>query len=76
MRGKNDKDVSGSVDATGEGGWTVQTAEKLKIPVPVVKESLAFRVKSKGKPSYIGKILFALRNQFGGHSVKMKHKKK
>ena len=68
--GKDLKRVSGSVMHTGEGEWTVKTAKKLKIKTPVIKDAFNFRVASAKKPNYIGKILSALRNQFGGHSIK------
>ncbi|TSC82395.1 MAG: Uncharacterized protein G01um101420_406 [Parcubacteria group bacterium Gr01-1014_20] len=64
------KSLSGSVSQSGEGLWTVQTAKKLKISVPIIEESLKFRLRSKNKPSYTGQVLSALRNQFGGHSLK------
>ena len=59
--------VSGVVGHSGEGEWTVKTAKKMKTPTPVIEKSFAFRVQSKKNPSYIGKILSALRHQFGGH---------
>jgi len=62
--------VSGSVSHTGEGEWTVKTAKKLGVSVPVIKASFDFRVQSAKKPSYTGKILTMLRSQFGGHSIK------
>lgn len=66
------KSISGSVNATGEGEWTVLTAKQLKVPVKVIEDSFLFRKKSKNKPSYTGKVVSALRNQFGGHDVKEK----
>lgn len=67
--GENLQDVSGTVAHTGEGEWTIKTARKLRVPAPVIKGAFDFRVGSKKKPSYTGKVLSALRNQFGGHSV-------
>ena len=64
------EDISGSVNSTGEGEWTVKTAEEIGEPVPVIKDSFEFRQKSKDNPSYVGKVVSALRGQFGGHSVK------
>ena len=61
--------VSGKVGATGEGEWTVKTAKKLKIAVKIIEESVGFRVLSQKKPNYTGKILSALREQFGGHKA-------
>lgn len=64
--------ISGEVSHSGEGLWTVKTAKALGVPVKVIKDSLDFRVKSKGNPSYTGQVVSALRNQFGGHNVKNK----
>jgi glucose-6-phosphate 1-dehydrogenase len=64
------KDVSGSVAYTGEGEWTVKTGKKWKMKLPTIEDSFKFRVRSKKSPSYMGKILSTLRNQFGGHASK------
>jgi len=68
--GENLKDISGEVAHSGEGLWTVETAKELRVPVKVINDSLDFRLKSKGNPSYTGQVVSALRNQFGGHNVK------
>ncbi|MGB7957838.1 MAG: decarboxylating 6-phosphogluconate dehydrogenase [Minisyncoccia bacterium] len=70
--GEELKAVSGSVAYTGEGEWTVKTGKKWKMKLPVIEDSFKFRVRSKKSPSYMGKILSALRNQFGGHSIEKK----
>ncbi len=62
--------ISGTVAHTGEGAWTVDAAHELKIKAKIIEESLKFRVESAKNPSYTGKVLSALRNQFGGHSIK------
>jgi 6-phosphogluconate dehydrogenase len=67
LHGDDLKNVSSSVGYTGEGEWTVQTAREMKIKTKIIEESLKFRVQSKKNPSYTGKILSALREQFGGH---------
>ncbi len=64
--------ISGTVAATGEASWTVEAAHELGVPVPIIEESLAARARSHGAPSYGGKILSALRSEFGGHEVKEK----
>jgi len=68
-RGQELKEVSGAVAHTGEGEWTVKTAKKLKAPVKIIEESFKFRIQSQKNPSYSGKILSALREQFGGHKA-------
>lgn len=67
--GRDLKGISGAVSHSGEGSWTVETAEKLRAPVPVIEASLKFRIASQKMPSYTGRILSALRHQFGGHDV-------
>jgi 6-phosphogluconate dehydrogenase len=67
--GVNLTKISGVVGATGEGEWTVEAAKKLRVPVPIIEGALKFRADSHKNPSYAGKILSTLRNQFGGHSA-------
>lgn len=67
--GEDLKEVTATVAHTGEGQWTVKTAKELKVPVDIIKGAFQYRLKSQKKPSYTGKILSALRNQFGHHAV-------
>jgi glucose-6-phosphate 1-dehydrogenase len=69
MHGENLDGVSGSVAHTGEGEWTVKTARELKVQAKVIEEALNFRIQSQKNPSFAGKVLSALREQFGGHKV-------
>ena len=62
--------ISGEVSHSGEGLWTVEEAKEKNIAAPVIEASLEFRIDSTGNPSYTGQVVSALRNQFGGHSVK------
>jgi 6-phosphogluconate dehydrogenase len=61
--------VSGSVGHTGEGAWTVETAEALGAEHRVIRDALAFRLESEDAPSYTGQLLQAMRNRFGGHAL-------
>lgn len=72
LHGENLKEISGSVGYTGEGQWTVKTASEMKIKLKVIEQALNFRIASEKNPSYTGKILSALREQFGGHEVTAK----
>lgn len=63
------KDISGEVAHSGEGQWTVETAKELGVPVEIIEKSLQFRIQSKGNETFTGKVVNALRNQFGGHSI-------
>jgi len=62
--------ISGTVKHSGEGAWTVETAQEMGELVPVIEASLQFRKDSEESPSYTGKVVSALRGQFGGHPVK------
>lgn len=64
------KAISGEVSHSGEGLWTIEEAKSKNIAAPVIEASLQFRIDSTGNPSYTGQVVSALRNQFGGHSVK------
>jgi len=72
LRGENLEKVSGSVAHTGEGEWTVKTAKELGLEAKIIEASFKFRVLSEKNPSYTGKIVSALREQFGGHKVEEK----
>ena len=67
--GNDLKELSGSVGFTGEGAWTAKAGKKYGFPMPIINGSVKFRIQSQAKPSYIGKVLTAMRNQFGGHSI-------
>jgi 6-phosphogluconate dehydrogenase len=67
--GEELENVSGAVAHSGEGQWTVEYADQIGEPAEIIKGSLTFRKKSASNPSYTGRILSMLRNQFGGHDV-------
>ena len=62
--------LKGWVADSGEGRWTVQEAIDQDVPAPVITLSLLTRFRSRQDDSYGGKVLAALRNEFGGHAVK------
>ncbi len=60
------------VEDSGMGRWTVAEAIEKNVPAPILTHSLIARIRSRQTESFSAKILAALRNQFGGHSVKKK----
>jgi 6-phosphogluconate dehydrogenase len=70
LHGEALETVSGTVEHTGEGAWTVEAAEREGVEAKVIAEALAFRVRSETEPSYMGQVLSALREQFGQHDVR------
>jgi 6-phosphogluconate dehydrogenase len=70
--GEDLKDISGAAAQSGEGMWTVEAGKELGVPMPIIQGALEFRLQSQKSPSYTGKLVSAMRNQFGGHEVKAK----
>jgi len=65
--------VIGEIAEGGTGFWAVEHAQQIKIPVPVIKEALAVRKRSReGDENYATKFVAVMRNKFGGHEVKQK----
>lgn len=66
----------GNLDAytsdSGEGRWTLEDALDKDVPTPVLSASLYARFYSRGNGDFTGRMLSALRAQFGGHAVKTK----
>jgi 6-phosphogluconate dehydrogenase len=60
-------DFSGRVSDSGEGRWTVLAAVDEGVPAPVITTSLYERFESRDLGEFTGKILSALRSEFGGH---------
>jgi len=58
------------VDDSGEGRWTVEESVELAVPIPVITLSLQARFRSRQSNPFGGRLLAALRNQFGGHAVR------
>ncbi len=67
---KNLESITGIMQSSGEGKWTVETALDLQVPTPVIAMSLFMRYRSLEEDTFAGKIVAALRNEFGGHEVK------
>lgn len=62
--------IKGFVEDSGEGRWAVLDAIEKSVPAPVITLSLLSRFVSRQEESFSAKIIAALRNEFGGHSVK------
>ena len=57
-------EMSGSVKHSAA---VIDTMKSQRVPVPIIEGAFKFRCNSKNTPSYTGKVLNAMRNQFGGH---------
>ena len=63
-------DFSGRVSDSGEGRWTVLAAVDEGVPASVIAASLYERFESRDNGAFTGKILSAMRSEFGGHMEK------
>ncbi|GAB4030264.1 phosphogluconate dehydrogenase (NAD(+)-dependent, decarboxylating) [Spirosoma gilvum] len=64
--------IKGKMFSSGEGRWTLETALDLEVPTPVIALSLLMRYRSLQDDTFTGKVVAALRNEFGGHAVEKK----
>nr|MBA3358238.1 6-phosphogluconate dehydrogenase (decarboxylating) [Thermoleophilaceae bacterium] len=53
-----------------EGRWTIEEATDKDVPTPVITAALYARFYTRGNGDFTGRTLSALRNQFGGHSMR------
>ncbi|ULT57807.1 decarboxylating 6-phosphogluconate dehydrogenase [Neobacillus drentensis] len=61
--------IKGVMHSSGEGKWTIETALELQAAMPVTALSLMMRYRSLEEDTFTGKVVAALRNEFGGHAV-------
>jgi len=63
-------DITGYVEDSGEGRWTVQQAVESGVQAPVIALSLFRRFRSRQEDSFGERVIAALRKEFGGHAVR------
>jgi 6-phosphogluconate dehydrogenase len=69
---KNLESIKGVMHSSGEGKWAVEAALEMGVPTPVITMSLLMRYRSQVEDTFSGKVVAALRNEFGGHAVEKK----
>jgi len=60
-------EYTGTVSDSGEGRWTVLAAVEEGVPAEVITASLYQRFESRDLGTFTGKVLSAMRAEFGGH---------
>ena len=63
--------LEGWVADSGEGRWTVEAAIDEDVPATVIAFALFSRFYSRDQNSFSWRMLAALRNEFGGHAVRV-----
>lgn len=61
--------IKGVMHSSGEGRWMLETALEKSVATPVIALSLLMRYRSQQNDTFSGKVVAALRNEFGGHAV-------
>ena len=61
--------IEGVIGGGETGQWAVNTAEEYGVPFESVRLALKLRKSSKIHPTFAGKVIAALRNEFGGHEI-------
>jgi 6-phosphogluconate dehydrogenase len=69
---RNLESIKGVMHSSGEGKWTVETALDMGVPTPVITMALLMRYRSQQEDTFSGKVVAALRKEFGGHPVEPK----
>jgi 6-phosphogluconate dehydrogenase len=63
-------DIEGVVAESGEARWTLEVAKEIGLPLPTIQTAFDVRLASqKGEANYATKLLAAMRNKFGGHTL-------
>ncbi|MCO5320193.1 MAG: decarboxylating 6-phosphogluconate dehydrogenase [Microthrixaceae bacterium] len=63
-------DYAGRVSDSGEGRWTVIAGIEEGVPASVIAAALNERFESRDLGNFTGKVLSAMRGEFGGHAEK------
>ena len=61
--------IEGIVGGGDTGQWALKTANEFHSGFDTLKLSLKLRKSTRKKPTFAGKVVAALRNEFGGHEV-------
>jgi len=61
------ENYTGCVQDSGEGRWTIAAALEEAVPADVLTAALYVRFRSRQDHTFAGKMLSAMRMQFGGH---------
>lgn len=66
------EEIQGIMYSSGEGKWTVEESLEQQVATPIITMSLMMRYRSLYPDTFSGKVVAALRNEFGGHDVEKK----
>jgi 6-phosphogluconate dehydrogenase len=62
--------LTGEIGGGETGRWMVEAAMEQGVPTPAIALSLMMRYRSRQEDTFAGKVVAAIRREFGGHPVK------
>ncbi len=68
-------DIKGVMNSSGEGEMDGRNCLDLQTATPVIAMFLLMRYRSLEDDTFTGKVVSALRNEFGGHAVEKRNNK-
>ena len=63
-------ELTGEVGGGETGRWMMEAAMEHGVPTPAIAISLLMRYRSRQEDTFAGKVVAAIRREFGGHPVK------
>ncbi len=61
--------ITGQVGGGATGSWAIEEGWKAGVPMIAIAVAYAMRLRSRQPDSFAGKVVAALRNEFGGHET-------
>lgn len=61
--------ITGQIGGGSTGSWAVEEAWRFGVPMPAIAMSYSARLRSRQADTFTGKVVSALRWEFGGHAV-------
>ena len=61
--------ITGHVGGGATGSWAIEEGWKAGVPMLSIAASFALRLRSRQPDTFAGKVIAALRNEFGGHET-------
>jgi 6-phosphogluconate dehydrogenase len=62
--------LTGEVGGGETGRWMVEAAMEREVPTPTIALSLLMRYRSRQEDTFAGRVVAAIRKEFGGHAVR------
>ncbi len=62
--------LRGEVGGGETGRWMVEEALGMEVPTPIIALSLLMRYRSRQEDTFTGRVVAAIRREFGGHTVR------